>query len=254
MKLSLFSFKIVLASIMISILTFAGDCASAADVKVVKISGAPGAVRFIEAKQTKLEQELGAKLEFIVQSPYAALAALNKGLLDGVAFGGPAVDFFSRPEAQKAGNPRAGDYEALKYGETTIMVVLNPLNPLEKLSHQQITDLITGKLKTWETVNGRKDAVKLVINRSQNALMTFMARHYLGTDTFPDADYVTTVKALAKKISTEPGAISFSGSQFTEDGFTPKFLPTAAKLDYVIIGKKPLSSLMKKTFEALKVD
>jgi phosphate transport system substrate-binding protein len=132
------------------------------------------------------------------------------------------------------------------------MAVLHPENPVQSLTKQQITDLLSGKLKTWESINGRKDPVNVVLNKAQVATTVLVPRFFLGKEEMPNADFVTTTRAVAEKIKLAPGTINFSGSKFEEAGIKLKFIDTDAKIDYVIGAKKPLTPEQTKLFQALK--
>jgi hypothetical protein len=101
-------------------------------------------------------------------------------------------------------------------------------------------------------LNGKNDPVKIFFNSTQPATLQMVPKIYLGKDSVPDAHIVTNVKALAKSIQSNPGAIAFSGSKFEEDGFKPKFVDTDSSIPYILAAKKPLSPEMQTVFTTLK--
>jgi hypothetical protein len=220
--------------------------------KSIKVIGAPGVIKALQAKAPVLEKATDTKIELLDQNPFSAILALKRGLIDAIALGGSQSEYFANPETKKNAPGPEDQYEFLMFSETPLMVVLNPLNPVTSLSRKQITDLLSGKLKTWESITGRKDPVIVAFNRSQTAAVTQVPKFYLGKDEVPDASYATDIPGLARKIKADPGVISFSGSKFESEGVTPKFLESEIKITYSIMAKKPLSPELEKLFAALK--
>ena len=219
---------------------------------LIKILGGPGAIKAVKAKAEKIEKATGKQLELVEQMPFAALPALKKGLVDAVVFGGAPEDFFASEDVKKTDFGTSADYDSFTFSESQIKAVINSENPVTSLSREQVTGLLNGKTKTWEKINGRKDSVKVIFNRSQNAALELVARYYLHESGIKNAEYVSTVAALARKIQLDPGAIGFSGSKFEIEGAEPKFIDIELKLVYSIIAKKPLSAQNEKLFGALK--
>jgi hypothetical protein len=229
---------------------FAAGAVAHADV--LKILGAPGAIKTLRAHQEVLDKAAGTRVELIDQNPSVAMQALSKKLIGGVALAGKITEFFDTSDMKKTDVGGVDGYESSSYGSATVMAVLNPENPTQTLTREQVTDLLSGKLKTWESINGRKDKVKIIFNRAQPAAIVAVPRFYLDKVEVPNAEYVTTIRGIAEKLKESPGGISFSGSKFEDAAIKPKFIPTDLKLTYTLVAKKPLSAEMKKIFEVLK--
>lgn len=217
-----------------------------------KLAGSPGSLKSIMEKKSEIESKIGRPIETIDQIPASAFAAFSKGILNGLAFGGKFEDLVKDLESKKIPHESIDSYEVCYFSQSTVMAVVHPENPVITLTRAQLTDLISGKLKTWQPINGKTHAVKIVLNSAQMATKSGIPRYYIGKDEIPSVEYVTTLKAVAKHMEMDPGVISFSGSKFEDGAFKPKFLDTEYKIVYSAVFKKPLSGEAKKILEILK--
>jgi ABC-type phosphate transport system substrate-binding protein len=219
---------------------------------LIKVIGSPGSIKTLESQSKMLESTTGKKIEFKEGDPTASMKALERGLVDAVALGGTAAEFFASADVKAAKIGSADDYQWLVFSESKVMAVLNPENPQTSLTHEQITKILSGSEKTWEAINGRKDAIHVVFNRTQISTVALVPKFYLGKTEVPNADYVTTKEGVIRRLKSDIGTISFSGSKFEGEGLKPRFIDTEIKVLYAVVVKKPLSAKAERLLAGLK--
>ncbi len=86
-----------------------------------------------------------------------------------------------------------------------IAVVVNPSNPLQKLTIAQLRDIFTGKISNWNQVGG-KNAPIVILSREVNS----------GTHVF-FKEHVLTKEGEKRRVEFAPGALLLSSSQAIAD-------------------------------------
>jgi phosphate transport system substrate-binding protein len=114
---------------------------------------------------------------------------------------------------QKGINP----YE-IKVGLDGLAVVVNPQNPVSKLTLQQLADIFTGKITNWKEVGG-KDLKIVILSREVNSgTHVYFKEHVLrkgdasGKEEFaPGALMLSSSQAIADEVAGNPSAIGYYG-------------------------------------------
>lgn len=216
------------------------------------VLGGPAILKKIKNQQSELEKASGLKLELREQSAEIGFISLAKGQ---VKLLGSSVKMDELVNLEAAKDVKAGkvdDYHAVQFSENNVNILLSPSNPATSLSKEQIVDILNGKIKTWETINGKKDPIKPFFLKTQPAVAKAVPQHYIGKNEIPNSVQVTTVEGVIKYLENNPGAISFSGSKYDDRPGKVKIIPIELKLPYFLIAKKPLSPELEKLFAALQ--
>jgi phosphate transport system substrate-binding protein len=144
------------------------------------------------------------------------------GLLDGSAQLGASsrgVKEAEVAEAKKVGI----ELREFVIGYDGIAVIVNPENPVSELTIAQLSDIFTGKIKSWSElgwseVGGPDLPIHLISRPSYSGTFSFFRDKVLrrGNDKGPE-DFAATVElveengAIIKKVAQERGAISYVG-------------------------------------------
>ncbi|WP_420844378.1 phosphate ABC transporter substrate-binding protein [Lacticaseibacillus kribbianus] len=112
-----------------------------------------------------------------------------------------------------------------------IAPVVHPDTGVTNLSHKQLVDIFTGKVKNWKQVGGKDEAI-VVINRAQGSgtRATFEALGLKTTKviTAQEQDSSGTVMKMVKQT---PGAISYLAFSAIQSGVTPVALDNVKPTD-----------------------
>ncbi len=114
---------------------------------------------------------------------------------------------------QKGVNP----YE-IKVGLDGLAVVVNPKNPVTKLTEKQLSDIFTGKATNWKDLGGQ-DLKIVVLSREVNSgTHVYFKEHVLrGNDPNSKEEFATSAlmlsssQAIADEVAGNTGAIGYYG-------------------------------------------
>jgi len=97
------------------------------------------------------------------------------------------------------------EYKICKDG---IAIVVNPVNPIKKLTSNQIVNIFTGKVKNWSEIGGRNWPVKTAIWGENAGTYAFFQDSILkGNQYSKNARRFENTEAMVKYIEKEKGAI-----------------------------------------------
>jgi phosphate transport system substrate-binding protein len=121
-------------------------------------------------------------------------------------------------------------------GYDGISVIINPANPLPKLTMEQLGDIFTGKITNWKMVGG-KDATIVILSREVNSGTHVYFKEYVlnkgdskGTVEFaPVALMMSSSQAIADEVASNPNAIGYVGMGYVTD--KQKAIPVAKDND-----------------------
>ncbi|MHB0857391.1 MAG: phosphate ABC transporter substrate-binding protein [Anaerolineae bacterium] len=99
-----------------------------------------------------------------------------------------------------------------------IAVVVNPSNPVEHLSLQQISDIYTGKIVNWSQVGGEDRPIVLLSRESNSGTYVYFLEQVLrlgrsdGTELFsPDTLLMPSSEGISAEVRQNPNAIGYDG-------------------------------------------
>ncbi len=93
-----------------------------------------------------------------------------------------------------------------------LAVVVNPNNPVDKLTHEQIADIFTGKITNWKEVGGKDTKIICYSRETSSGTYEFFKEHVMDKK-----NYASTVLnmpatgAIIQSISQTEGAIGYVG-------------------------------------------
>lgn len=99
-----------------------------------------------------------------------------------------------------------------------LSVIVNPANPVSKLTISQLSDIFTGKTTNWKQVGGRDASIILLSRDRSSGSHIFFLEHVLrkgkekGTEEFAKfALMLPSTEAIASQVSTDKNAIGYVG-------------------------------------------
>jgi len=151
---------------------------------------------------------------------------------------------------QKGIEPK--EYEAALDG---LAVVVNPKNPVGKLTMDQLADIFTGKIKNWKELGGTDAKIILLSREVNSGTHVYFKEHILrkndpgGKEEFvPEALMLPSSQAIADEVAGNTAAIGYYGMGY----ISPKQKPVAVAkdekseyieptVDNVVKGRYPIS-------------
>lgn len=122
-----------------------------------------------------------------------------------------------------------------------ICVVVNPQNPVEELSLNDIKDIYTGKVTNWKELDGPDEKIVKISRDSSSGTFGVFGDVALEGADIKDAEYVQSNGAVRSRVKDTRGAIGYVGLAFLE-GVKPVTVDGAEPTtENVGSGKYPLA-------------
>jgi len=143
----------------------------------------------------------------------------------------------------------------IKVGLDGLAVVVNPKNPVTKLTIDQLAQIFTGKITNWKEGGGR-DAKIVILSREVNSgTHVYFKEHVIrkgnpeGKEEFASgALLLSSSQAIADEVAQNPAAIGYYGMGYISSKQKPIMVAKDEKSEYevpsienVINGKYPIS-------------
>jgi len=136
-----------------------------------------------------------------------------------------------------------------------LAVVVNPSNPVDKLTTAQLADIFTGKITNWKEVGGKDTQIVILSREVNSGTHVYFKEHVLrkGNEKGPEefassALLLSSSQAIADEVAGNSSAIGYYGMGYicakqkpisvAKDEKSPYELPT---LENVVNGKYPIS-------------
>ena len=99
-----------------------------------------------------------------------------------------------------------------------IAVVVNPANPVDRLTIDQLSDIFTGKITNWQEVGGENRPIVLLSRESNSGTYMYFLEHVVrkgekGSDLLfsPDTLLMPSSEGISAEIRQNPNAIGYDG-------------------------------------------
>jgi phosphate transport system substrate-binding protein len=105
---------------------------------------------------------------------------------------------------------------AFMVAKDALSVYLHPRNPIRNLSMQQLKNIFTGKITSWNEISEFYNEPILVINRTPNSgTYLYFKEHVLSDNAYTtDATIVPNTQAVVSAIIKNPNAIGYGGTAY----------------------------------------
>ncbi|MEM5786912.1 MAG: PstS family phosphate ABC transporter substrate-binding protein [Syntrophobacteraceae bacterium] len=152
---------------------------------------------------------------------------------------------------------RANGVEPVEYvvARDAIAVVVNPSNPVSRLTLKQISDIYTGKVTNWKEIGGDNRPIVLLSRESNSGTYVYFLEHVIRAGNSkskllfsPDTLLMPSSEGISSEIRQNPNAIGYDGLGYVtpdqkmiavaKDENGPFVLPS---VDTVNNGRYPIS-------------
>jgi phosphate transport system substrate-binding protein len=169
----------------------------------------------------------------------------HPGIVVSVAGGGSAVGVkcmingeidicvTSRPLKPGEAQQLAQRYNRIGMGylmaKDALSIYLNPGNPVNNLTIQQLRDIYTGNITNWKDISGLDEPISVIIRSPDSGTYLYFKEHILeGVAYASNAHIMPTTSAIIEKVVQNRGAIGYGGIAYGPnvvhakiDGITP---------------------------------
>jgi phosphate transport system substrate-binding protein len=151
---------------------------------------------------------------------------------------------------QKGVNPNE-----IKVALDGLAVVVNPNNPVSKLTTDQLAAIFTGKITNWKELGGKDEKIVLLSREVNSGTHVYFKEHVLrkndpnSKEEFaPNALMLSSSQAIADEVAGNPAAIGYYGMGYISKKQKPLSIAKDEKSEYemptienVINGRYPIS-------------
>lgn len=123
-----------------------------------------------------------------------------------------------KPEEIERAKQRGIDPVQHVVARDAIAVVVNPENPVDRLTFQQIADIFTGKITNWKEVGGEDRPIVVLSRESNSGTYVFFLENVVrvGADNpnalfSPDTLLLLSSEVISREIEQNPNAIGYDG-------------------------------------------
>lgn len=208
-------------------------CLFAVSLLAWSLAGCGGGKKAIQVKGSDTMVNLGQAWseDFMKANPTISIAVTGGGSGTGIAalIGGTTdIAQASRnmePKEIEQARKNGVDPKEIHVANDGITLVVNPANPVSKLTRQQLSDIYTGKIKNWKEVGG--DDLKIVaLSRERNSgTHVFFLEHVVKmgdsknkNEFAPAILMMPSSQAIIEEVNSNPSAIGYVGLGY----LTPK--------------------------------
>ncbi|MDD5680685.1 MAG: phosphate ABC transporter substrate-binding protein [Candidatus Omnitrophica bacterium] len=151
---------------------------------------------------------------------------------------------------QKGRNPNE-----IKVALDGLAVVVNPANPVGRLTADQLAGIFTGRISNWKELGGKNEKIVILSREVNSGTHVYFKEHVLrkgnpnSTEEFaPGALLLSSSQAIADEVAGNPSAIGYYGMGYISAKQKPVAVAKDEKSEYVepmienvINGKYPIS-------------
>lgn len=101
----------------------------------------------------KIEKETGVELNIIPNGSIRGVEDLINGEADMALISLPFDLAFSRIDDEMSGRVNISEFKPYQVGYSDVAFVVHPLNPVKKLTPDNVTDILCGKITNWSEIS-----------------------------------------------------------------------------------------------------
>lgn len=145
--------------------------------------------------------------------------------------------------------------QEIKVALDGLAVIVNPKNPVEKLTFDQLAKIFTGEITNWKDVGGEDKKIVILSREVNSGTHVYFKEHILRRgDSSSDAEFAPSAllmpssQAIADEVAGNPAAIGYYGMGYISDKQKPVLVSkdngseyVEPTIDNVVSGKYPIS-------------
>jgi len=237
--------------LILAVILFATSASSAKDKNSIQIKGSDTMVNLGQAWAEKyMEKKAGDFAAVTGGGSGTGLSSLISGTCD-IAMSSRNIKNKEIDLAKQKGiNPNE-----IKVALDGLAVVVNPSNPLTKLTLGQLAAIFSGKVSNWKELGGKDERIVILSREVNSGTHVYFKEHVLRNNDpgskeefAPGALMLSSSQAIADEVATNSSAIGYYGMGYISIKQKPVLVAKDEKSEYeapiienVINGKYPIS-------------
>ncbi len=219
----------------------------------VRLTGAAALAALLTPKKDAIQSTSGQKLEITGKNASIGLSDLVSGKADIGMVTGSLAGAVASADAEKPGSIRIQDFRAFEVGFDPVAFVVNPANPVESLTLDQIKNILTGNISNWKELGGNNAAIKVVACGLGNGPRIAVNEKLLaGAELVKDAIVRVTPKDISPIVAQMPEAIGFLGTANLSSGVKVIKTDRPLPMPLLLVTKGDPTAEQKKLIETVQ--
>jgi phosphate transport system substrate-binding protein len=187
-------------------------CAIAPSFYAQKLKGSDTVLPLAQKEAEVFGKKSGKSITVIGGGSGVGIAALLEGTTD-IAMSSRKMKFDEKVKCQEAG--RAITEKIIAYD--ALAVVVNPSNPVSKLTRAQLEGIFTGKITNWKQVGGADLKIIPYSRETSSGTYEFFKEHVLLNKNYVNSILsMPATGAIVQSVSQTKGAIGYVGLAYLE--------------------------------------
>lgn len=236
---------------VLMIVTFVTSAFAAKDKNSIQVKGSDTMVNLCQAWVEKyMEKNPGSFVAVTGGGSGTGLSSLISGTCDIAMSSRNIKEKEVALAKQKGINPNE-----IKVALDGLAVVVNPNNPVGKLTIDQLSAIFTGRITNWKDLGGKNEKIVVLSREVNSGTHVYFKEHVLrrndpnSREEFaPIALMLSSSQAIADEVAGNPAAIGYYGMGYISNRQKPLSIAKDEKSEYetptienVINGKYPIS-------------
>jgi phosphate transport system substrate-binding protein len=178
-----------------------------------KIKGSDTVLPLSQAEaEAYMKKNPGASIAVTGGGSGVGLSAIMSGTTD-IAQSSRKMKMDEKLKMQEAGKA----FKEIIICYDALAVIVNPSNPVSKLTREQLEGIFTGKITNWKEVGGTDSKIVAYSRETSSGTYEFFKDHVLNKKNFgPTALLMPATGAIVQSVSQTKGAIGYVGVAYLE--------------------------------------
>lgn len=187
-------------------------CAVAPSFYAQKIKGSDTVLPLAQKEAEVFGKKTGKSVTVIGGGSGVGISALLEGTTD-IAMSSRKMKFDEKVKCQEAGKAVAEKIIAFD----ALAVIVNPSNPVSKLTRAQLEGIFTGKITNWKQVGGADLKIIPYSRETSSGTYEFFKEHILKNKNYMNSILsMPATGAIVQSVSQTKGAIGYVGLAYLE--------------------------------------
>lgn len=162
--------------------------------------------------ETYMKSNPNAGISVIGGGSGVGIAALIDGTTD-IAMSSRPLKMDEKLKIQDAGKA----YKEVIVAYDALAIIVNPSNPVKKLTREQIEEIFTGKITNWKQVGGNDQKIVAYARETSSGTYEFFKEHVLNKKNYSSGCLnMPATGAIIQSVSQTKGAIGYVGLAYMD--------------------------------------
>ncbi len=235
----------------LAVFTGASHQAVAADLTIAGSTTVAASV--LKPFESKIEQLAGSQYQMQAIGSGQGIIALAQGRADIAAISAPLADVVRKINTKSPGTIDGRALQAHRIGTTKVAFVVHPSNTVKRLTLQQVTDVLAGRITYWSQVGGINMPIEVIAETKGGGVRT-LVENAIGEwgDVMVEPTEVQSGTQVVFAVSQVPTALGITASAVANNSVFVLATDKPVEQPLFLVTKGPPTRRMLKLIQAAR--